>query len=98
MTPANTAGKHQHDVAEANLFFAAKPPTKQFCLNIEVLKGNPKTILLANGLLLAATGDLALLPKEGKSACLCGKGEPPAAGSDMERFHIEKRCDTAKKK
>lgn len=98
MTPATGAGKHQHDVAQANIFFAAKPPTKQFCLNVEVMKGSPKTILLANGLLLAATGDLALLPKEGKGACLCGTGQPPAAGSDMEQFHIEKRCDTAKKK
>ena len=97
LTPATGGGKHEHATAEANVFLAMKPPTRQFCLEVDVLKGH-KTLLLANGMVVAATGKVALLPPEGKSGCVCGKGLPPAKGSDMEQFEVEKRCDTPKKK
>jgi hypothetical protein len=96
LTPAVGTKKHQHDIAAANAFTAMKLPTKQVCL--QVTRRDDKTIMLMNGQVLAVTGDLALLPAKGKSGCVCGVGLPPASGSDMEQFKVEKRCDTPKKK
>ena len=97
LSPATGEKKHEHEVGEANLFLAMKPPTKAFCLQVTTQKGG-KTLLLANGLVVAAAGDRALLPKEGKSGCVCGIGLAPAPGSDMEQFEAQKRCEKPAKK
>ena len=86
----------QKDVAEANRFLATKVPTKDFCLTAKsgTYKGR-RGIILANGLVLVATGKINLLPKEGEKGCVCGRGLAPAEGSDIEIFEVKSRCVVA---
>lgn len=95
LTPAPTGAKHEHDVTEANAFLAMKTPTKEFCLTVLRLKND--RLLLGNGLIVAAAGDLKLLPKEGASGCVCGRGLAPAPKTYVERFEVKARCEAPKK-
>lgn len=95
LTPAPSGKKHGNGVVEANAFLAMKTPTKEFCLEVLRLKGD--RLRLDNGLIVAAAGDLKLLPKEGASACLCGRGLAPAPKTYLERFDVKARCEAPKK-
>lgn len=95
LTPVASAKKNEHDIEEANAFLATKLPSKkEFCL--EVMRLAHDRLRLANGMIVAAAGDLKLLPKEGKSGCVCGRGLEPAHGSNMERFEVMQACVTKK--
>jgi hypothetical protein len=94
LTPVNTR-QMQHSIDEANVFLSQKLPTKEFCLQVTTLKGG--LIQLANGLVIEATGKTSLLPKEGKSGCVCGRGLPALPGHNTFRFDVMSACDKTKK-
>jgi hypothetical protein len=97
LTPAPGTNQEKHDIDGANEFIAMKRPTKSYCLTVTAMNHHGHKVLrLANGAIVLATGKLGLLPKDGKSGCVCGRGLVPAAGSHMGRFEVQKRCETMK--
>jgi hypothetical protein len=97
LTPAVISS--QPAVDEANKFLASKTPTGEFCLNVKsVLVKSKRAVILSNGMIAVATGKIDLLPPNGKSGCVCGRGLAPANGSEIEIFEVQSRCVTAKKK
>jgi len=92
LTPVNPMQHEQHAIVEANDFLSMKPPTKEFCLVVTRLTGNQ--VRLANGLVLAAIGNLKALPAQGKDACVCGHGVAPEKKNGIERFDVKSRCLT----
>jgi hypothetical protein len=96
LTPAPGTGQGKQDIDGANEFIAMKRPTKSYCMTVKVMEhAKHKVVRLANGAILIASGKLGLLPKTGKSACLCGRGVDPEAGSKIARFDVQKLCNTA---
>jgi len=99
LTPAPGTNQPKHDIDGANEFIAMKRPTKSYCMTVTAMThGGHKFVRLANGAIVAVTGKLGFLPKDGKSGCVCGRGLGPDAGSKIGRFEVQNRCDTAKKK
>lgn len=97
LTPAVISS--QPAVDQANKFLASKTPTGQFCLTVKsVLVKSKRAVILSNGMIAVATGKIDLLPPNGKTGCVCGRGLAPADGSEFEIFEVQSRCDTAKKK
>jgi hypothetical protein len=99
LTPAPGINQGKHDIDGANEFVAMKRPTKPFCMTVTPLEhGGHRMVRLANGAVVMATGKLGLLPKNGKSGCVCGRGLVPEAGSKIGRFEVQNRCNTVAKK
>jgi len=97
LTPAPGTNQGKHEIDGANEFVAMKRPTKSYCMTVTAMEhGGHKVVRLANGAIVVATGKLGLLPKKGKSGCVCGRGLDPDAGSKIGRFEVQKRCDTMK--
>jgi|GEM_PF-3693018 len=92
LTPVSGLG---HKVDEANAFLAAKVPTKEFCLAGKIADYLGKRgFILANGMVVILTGNLSVVPDNGKAACLCGRGLAPGASGDIELFEVKSRCDS----
>jgi len=98
LTPApGTGGPAKPDIDKANEFIAMKRPTKSYCMPVKVMEhAGHKMVRLANGAVVAATGKLGLLPKDGKWGCVCGRGLVPEKGAAMGRLEVQDRCDTKK--
>jgi hypothetical protein len=93
LTPVSGLG---HKVDEANAFLNSKVPTKEFCLGGKVADYLGKRgFILANGMVVILTGNLSVVPDNGKAACLCGRGLAPGAAGDIELFEVKGRCDIA---
>jgi len=98
LTPVAGINYDKHEIDAANEFIAMKRPTKAYCMTVTpTTHGGHRMVKLANGAIVLASGKIGLLPKNGKSGCVCGRGLVPAAGSKIGRFEVQKRCDTPKK-